>query len=159
MDDKAPLTWKNVFQAIKEDLTFSEKVSLVVTGVTFVVLCILAWASSHYNWLLGLAVSVGGLGGLVHEVAQSNGKIAFLEIKKYDDGLYLGTLAGVLLGAVAGILVIPGYLITSTSGTELSVNMTQVAYETFSAGLSLKGVVEAAAGTPVSSGSPTHHLK
>jgi hypothetical protein len=73
--------------ANKTHLTWWEKVSLAVTGVTFVVLCSLAWASSHNNWLLWLAVSVGGLGGLVHEVAQSGGKIAFFE--KYEDGLYL----------------------------------------------------------------------
>jgi hypothetical protein len=133
--------------ANKTHLTWWEKVSLAVTGVTFVVLCILAWASSHNNWLLWLAVSIGGLGGLVHEVAQSGGKIAFFE--KYEDGLYLGALAGVALGAVAGILVIRGHLIARTSGTELSVSMTQLAYEVFTAGLALKGVVEAAGGNAV----------
>ena len=79
MADKTPWTWENVFLAITGDLTFREKVSLAVTGVTFIFLCILAWASSHNNWLLWLAVSVGGLGGLVHEFAQSGGKIAFFQ--------------------------------------------------------------------------------
>jgi hypothetical protein len=144
MDDKAPLTWKNVFQKIKEDLTFGQKLSLVVTGVTFVVLCILAWVSSHYNWLLWLVVSVGGLGGLVHEFAQSGGKIAV--VLRCEDGLYLGALSGVVLGAVAGILVIPDHLVASTSGTELSVSMNHLACEAFSAGLALKGVAEAMGG-------------
>ena len=127
--------------------TSTQKVSLAVTAVTLVILCILAWASVHNNWLLWLAASVGGIGGAVHEIAQSGGRIAFFA--KNEDGLYLGTLAGVVLGGVAGILVIRGYLIASATGAALSISTTQLAYEVFTAGLALKGVVEAAGGTAV----------
>jgi len=69
------------------------------------------------------------------------------------DGLYLGSLAGAVLGAVAGILVVRGHLTRSSP----DVNTTQLTYEIFVAGLALKGVTEAAAGNPVgenSSASP-----
>jgi len=124
-----------------------QKVSFIVTLVVLVLLSFLAWASVHFEWLLWLAASVGGLGGLTHEIAQSGGKIAFFE--KHEDGLYLGTLAGVALGAVAGILVVRGYLVPAPQGTTASFSLAQVSYEVFTAGLALKGVVEAAGGSVV----------
>ncbi len=130
-----------------EAWTSIQKVSMVVTLGAAIFLSLLAWASVHNHWLLWLAASVGGLGGLVHEIAQSGGKIAFFE--KNKDGMYLGSLAGIVLGAVAGILVIRGHLIATPSGTELPISMTQLAYEVFIAGLALKGVTEAAGGNPV----------
>lgn len=83
----------------------------------------------------------------MHEIAQSGGTIAFFE--KHEDGLYLGTLAGVILGAVAGILVVRGYLVPGPAGTAASFSLAQVSYEVFTAGLALKGVVEAAGGNVV----------
>jgi hypothetical protein len=124
-----------------------ELVSVIATLLLVVFLGVLAWASAHYNWLLWLAASVGGLGGLAHEIAQSGGKIMFFQRQK--DGIYLGSLAGMVLGAVAGILVIRGHLIASGSGTTLEVSKIQLTYEIFIAGLALKGVTEAAGGNPV----------
>ena len=126
--------------------TVTEKASVVITLATGVLLAVLAWASFHNTWVLWLAVSVGGLGGLVHEIAQSGGEIAFFE--KKADGFYLGSLAGVVLGAVAGMLVVRGHL-PSVTETALSISKTQLAYEVFTAGLALKGVTEAASGTAV----------
>jgi hypothetical protein len=91
--------------------------------------------------LLVLAFSVGGPGGLVHEIAQSRGKILFFQ--RQSDGLYLGAIAGVILGAIAGILVIRGYLTGDIATTNAT--LVQMSYETFLAGLALKGVAEAAA--------------
>ncbi|MEJ2008215.1 MAG: hypothetical protein P8Z30_08690 [Acidobacteriota bacterium] len=124
-----------------------QKASFIVTLVVLVLLSLLAWASVDYGWLLWLAASVGGLGGLTHEIAQSGGTIAFFQ--KHEDGLYLGTLAGVILGAVAGIMVVRGYLVPTASGTAASYSMAQVSYLVFTAGLALKGVVEAAGGNVV----------
>lgn len=78
--------------------------------------------------------------GLVHEIAQSSGKILFFE--RQSDGLYLVTIAGVFLGAVTGILVIRGYLTENVAPTEAI--LVQMSYEAFLAGLALKGVAEAA---------------
>ena len=63
--------------------------------------------------------------------------------------MYLGSLAGMVLGAVAGILVIRGHLIASATGSAPSASTIQLSYEIFTAGLALKGVTEAAAGSPV----------
>ena len=92
-------------------LTPFEKLSITVTLATGAFLGILTWASTHYHWILWLAVSVGALGGLTHEIAQSGGKIMFF--KREEDGMYLGSLAGAVLGAVAGILVVRGHLVDS----------------------------------------------
>ena len=128
-------------------LTPCEKNSIVATIVIGIGLAMLAWASFNNNWVFWLAASVGGLGGLVHEIAQSGGKIAYF--RKYEDGMYLGTVAGVILGAVAGILVVRGFL-TDAPNTVLAISKSQLAYEVFTAGLALKGVTEAAGGTTVS---------
>lgn len=81
----------------------------------------------------------------MHEFAQSKGKIVFFE--KHEDGLHLGSLAGVFLGVVAGLLAIRGYVIDSPTGASI----TQLGYEAFLAGLGLKGIAEAAGGTVVPS--------
>jgi uncharacterized protein DUF4257 len=126
-------------------LTRSERFSVFVTISVFVALVAVAWVSASNGWVLALALSVGGLGGLIHELAQSRGKILFFS--KQDDGIYLGTIAGVVLGAVAGVLTVRGFLL---EGSETTFEGTvKVTYEVFLAGLALKGVVEAAGGSPV----------
>jgi hypothetical protein len=130
-----------------ESLTPIEKFSLVITVFLIALLGFLARESTHYHSILLLAASVGALGGLTHEIAQSGGKIMFFE--REEDGMYLGSLAGAVLGAVAGILVVRGHLIESATGSTLSVSWTQLSYEVYTAGLALKGVVEAAGGNAV----------
>jgi hypothetical protein len=130
----------------------SGTVFLIANGVALIVLGILAGVSGYYHWWLWLAAAVGGLGGLVHEFAQSGGRIVFFQQNR--DGLYLGSLAGVVLGAVAGILVIRGHLIGSDPGAAPLGSVTQLSYECFFAGLALKGVSEAASGTVVPPASP-----
>ena len=123
-----------------QTLTRLEVLSIIATAVLGVILALAAWFSYRNQWVLGLAFSVGGLGGLVHKIAQSRGRILFFQ--RHSDGLYLGTIAGVILGAVAGILVIRGYLTGDTATTNAT--FVQMSYETFLAGLALKGVAEAA---------------
>lgn len=105
------------------------------------------------------AIASGALGGLIHEIAQSGGKIFFLQ--KRDDGLNLGSLAGMALGSVAGIIVLQGYLAPPTAcPAKLSEAAkieacqavekqqkanTSLLIEMFLAGLALKGVSQAAA--------------
>lgn len=125
-----------------------ESISIIATVALLVILAILAYYSARNAWILTLALSVGGIGGLVHELAQSRGKILFF--RKEQDGLYLGSIAGIVLGGVAGVLTIRGFL---ADGSISDGNTVQVVYEVFLAGLALKGVVEAAGGNPVPSGS------
>jgi hypothetical protein len=124
--------------------------SIVVTFAIAAGLAILASISAHYvglsagsTWVLWLAVAVGGLGGLAHEIAQSGGKILFF--KKETDGMYLGSLAGVVLGAVAGLLAVRGLIVNPA----VQPGAIQLVYESFLAGLALKGITEAAAGQVV----------
>jgi len=124
--------------------------SIIATAVIGGGLAILASISAHYvglsagsTWVLWLAVAVGGLGGLAHEVAQSGGKILFF--KREMDGMYLGSLAGVILGAVAGLLAVRGLIVNPVAQP----GAIQLIYESFLAGLALKGVAEAAGGQAV----------
>lgn len=129
-----------------DKLTQADIISVVVTVALAVAVAILAAYSAQHSWLLCLAASVGALGGLVHEIAQSGGKILFFERKL--DGVYMGSLAGMVLGSVAGILAVRGFL----TDPQQTINYTQVSYEVFMAGLALKGVVEAAGGQALPAG-------
>lgn len=127
-------------------LTPMEIFSIIATMVLSFAAAILAWLSASYGWILWLAASTGALGGLAHEIAQSGGKVAFFQ--RYQDGIYLGSVAGMILGAVAGLLVVRG-LAAGLAGPAGTTSTTLLAYEAFIAGLALKGVTEAAGGNAV----------
>jgi translation initiation factor 6 (eIF-6) len=60
--------------------------------------------------------------------------------------IYLGTIAGIILGGVAGLLAVKGFLITPLTPAP---TVMQLIYEAFIVGLALKGVTEAAGGQPL----------
>ncbi len=120
----------------------SPKQSFLTTIILMLLLTFLGVYFITSKNFLGIAVTIGGLGGLFHEIAQSGGKTLF--IKSFRDGVYLGSISGLLLGIISGILVLRGLL----AGIE-SQNPVSVTIEVFLAGLALKGVSEAAAGTVV----------
>ena len=128
--------------------TPTERNSLIGTLCLTVLAIVVTVYSIDYEEYFLLAISMGAIGGLVHEFAQSGGKILFF--KKAEDGYYLGSISGMVLGAVAGILVVKGQLIL-LDNPETYVNVYQLATDVFFAGLALKGVAEAAAGNEVSS--------
>jgi hypothetical protein len=125
-------------------LTRVELWSVVTTAGLAIALIITAGFSYERSPLV-LAVALGSVGGLMHELAQSGGKIFFFA--KKDDGLYLGSVAGMLLGGVTGVIAAH-----ATPGGTVA-DYQNLAYEAFMAGLGMKGLVEAAAGTPVGSAS------
>lgn len=141
-----------------EGLTASDRNSIVMTLLIGVGLAVLATISTQQvahtptsSWVLWLAVAVGGLGGLAHEVAQSGGKILFFERRL--DGFYIGSLGGVILGAVAGLLAARGFVVNpSTVATAAQPGPIPLIFEIFFAGLALKGITEAAGGQTVSPG-------
>jgi hypothetical protein len=129
-------------------MTVTELLSVVVTllvGVALVAFAIYSGARMREDngWLIALAISVGGAGGLVHEIFQSGGKLLFFSRK--IDGIYLGSLTGVFMGAVAGVLTVRGNLVGATTLN----NTADLTYQIFTAGLALKGVVEAFTGVAV----------
>jgi Protein of unknown function (DUF4257) len=121
-----------------------EAISVFATSVLVgVAVAVAVWTSDYESPLemIVFAFAVGAIGGLIHEFAQSGGKIMFFERK--IDGMYLGTLAGGILGGVAGIL--------AARGLQTETNM-NVFYESFLAGMALKGIVEASTGAPLPPG-------
>jgi hypothetical protein len=65
------------------------------------------------GWIIWLSLAAGGLGGIIHEFAQSGGKL--LLTKREADGIYLGSLMGILLGMLAGVLAVQGLVSAPTS--------------------------------------------
>jgi hypothetical protein len=132
-------------------LTRVEMWSVVVTAALAFIFIAIAYLSFGRSPMV-LAVSLGSVGGLMHELAQSGGKVLFFT--KKDDGLYLGGVAGMLLGGVTGLIAAHGMAATpSVPGAIPFMQYDNLAYESFMAGMGLKGLVEAAAGTPVAAGS------
>ncbi len=133
----------NVTEEQKNSDKWTPIVSVVANIVILVIFGgILMWALNNQNISL-LAVSAGGLGGLVHEFAQSKGKILY--IQSYKDGLYLGSISGIILGAVAGVLLLQNLITGETTGTT---NLAKASFDAFVAGLALKGIVEATTSNP-----------
>lgn len=87
--------------------------------------------------LLVVAISVAAIGGFVHEIVQSGGSVAYPQSKA--DGLYLGSISGLVFGAVAGLLAV------QSIDPNVPVGISFVS-QMFFAGLALKGVAEAAGG-------------
>jgi hypothetical protein len=82
------------------------------------------------------SIFVGALGGVVHEIAQSNGKLMFPQ--PASDGIYLGGAYGLLIGGVSGLILAQGQQILANGAFPPS-----LIGEAFLAGLSLKGLSEA----------------
>ena len=87
--------------------------------------------------VLVVAIATAAIGGFVHEIVQSGGSVAYPQAK--PDGLYLGSVSGLIFGVIAGMLVVQGLPATATVDIPLL-------SQTFFAGLGLKGVAEAAGG-------------
>lgn len=117
-----------------------------------------SYSSGNLTTVFRLAVSAGALGGLIHEVFQSGGKFAMPQLQQPQNeaksqenpqkksevdspnaSWYLGSISGLLFGAVAGLLL--AQTITPPSGA------VAIAAQAFFAGLALKGVAEAAVDT------------
>lgn len=141
----------------------SEQVSMVATLVFALASGIFAFLPTT---IFIQAIAAGALGGLFHEISQSGGRIFF--IQKREDGLYLGSLTGMVLGSVAGLMLLQGFLpsaricdtnATGTPETECvefggktrNAANVRLILEIFLAGMALKGVAEAATGQEVPS--------
>lgn len=164
----------------------AEKKSIVATLAITTGLVILGivsfrkvWPNQSNGWMIWLGFAAGGVGGLIHEFAQSGGRL--LLTKREADGIYLGALMGMLLGILAGVLAVQSLFVqpstssnTPPSPPSMSAGSTtatqpgntqpaaptspiaiQALYTALLAGLSLKGVAEAATGQSVSGGAGT----
>jgi hypothetical protein len=127
-------------------LTRTEALSVVATGGLALILIVVAWWNYNQN-AFAVAISLGCVGGLMHELAQSGGKVLFFA--KKDDGVYLGSVSGMMLGGISGMIAAHAIPFPQP-GPEFQ----NLAYETFMAGLGLKGLAEAAAGNAVDQKTP-----
>lgn len=150
-----PTTSKTYPFGLSYDEILSLKLTALMTGLALVFLGISLWQKSA----IGVALSGGAIGGFLHEFVQSKGRVLF--VKQQSDGLYLGSISGLILGMVAGLLVyagtstavIPTVSTTNTLFSSYSIvqqniasstSLEFLAFQTMIAGLALKGVSEAA---------------
>ena len=87
--------------------------------------------------VLIVAIVAAAAGGLVQEIFQTGGGVAYPQWK--HDGLYLGSISGLVLGALSGLLTLTILPVGSI------INVAFVS-QMFFAGMALKGVAEAAGG-------------
>lgn len=131
--------------------------SVTITGaLTLGAMTVAVIAHQLESWAM-MAAALGAVGGVVHEFAQSGGKV--VKFEAHTDGLYLGSAAGLILGAVAGALAVQGTVVLAAETAGLVVNPVALAYTAFLAGLALKGVTEAAAGAAPGSDSVSTALE
>lgn len=150
--EKEKLPKKHAF-GLSDDEILSLKITIIMTVITFFLLYVFLSAKSE----LGIALTAGAIGGFLHEFVQSKGKVLF--IQQMEDGLYLGSISGLILGMVAGMLVYAGTVspniltgtttnLNSTATTQIVPSVSQgmqfLLFESMLAGLALKGVSEAA---------------
>jgi len=107
-----------------------------------------AYLAATRGDVMTLAASMGALGGLSHEIAQSHGKILFF--REAEDGIYIGSIASLVLGAIAGLLVARGLVTHAPGVAPPTVDLLQLKFEAFFAGLGLKGILDAAGSQPPS---------
>jgi len=84
--------------------------------------------------LLITSIVAAAIGGFFHEIVQSGGSVAYPQLKQ--DGLYFGSLTGLIFGGIAGMLAVQALPANPTVGPGFIPQM-------FFAGLALKGVAEA----------------
>ena len=133
------------------------------------------WPSTSSGWIIWLGIAAGGIGGLVHEFGQSGGKLLFF--KRAEDGIYLGAIAGMFMGMLAGALAVQGLFAQQAAANPQPQPVAAVAapnteqqapkqapapqrplaveafYTALLAGLALKGFAEAVGGQPLTLGS------
>lgn len=111
---------------------------------------LIAWYASYAFSLTGpadpssgthktrLAMAIGALGGLAHELIQSRGKLRFF--RRMSDGVQIGSLSSLVLGAIAGVLGVTQLLAPDTYTLATG---RDIALQAFIAGLALKGLAGA----------------
>jgi hypothetical protein len=119
----------------------------IVSVLSIAITAYLAWYAYHKPSSFETAVFVGALGGITHELFQSQGKFMMPQYDKAKGEYYLGGLFGLIEGGVAGLIL--------AQGKPGSLSLFQLLSEAFLAGLALKGVAEAV--TPPGPNNPSQN--
>jgi hypothetical protein len=115
--------------------THSDAVAVVIILIP----ALLAILGYLVNSNLLLFVAFGSLGGIIHDLLQNKGLLAYP--KPTEEGIYLGIGLGTLLGGVSGFLAFA--TVTSTSTLDAKLLVTPLTW-----GLGLKGLTEGAMNQP-----------
>jgi len=125
----------------KTKKAFGAVTQTVMAVVVVVILFILGLAGSLTESVLLLSVVVGCVGGLIHDLIQN--KAVILYPSTSEEGVYIGWILGVILGGAAGFIAYSSGVVSTTFDPKLLA-------APFTAGIALKGVVDAAANTSAS---------
>ena len=136
-----PATPPTVESTDKDKKAFGTVTQTVMAVVVVVILFILGLAGSLTESVLLLSVVVGCVGGLIHDLIQN--KAIILYPSTTDEGVYIGWILGVILGGAAGFIAYSSGVVSTTFDPKLLA-------APFTAGIALKGVVDAAANTSAS---------
>ncbi len=109
----------------------------IASVITLVVIIVLAVLFYETKYALPMVVFAGAIGGLMHEIVQSQGKY-IVPTTDSTGNFCLGGLIGVITGAVAGFILYSGF--SATSAVSVS---GWLFTEAFLAGLAAKGVADA----------------
>jgi len=127
----------------KKQILTPAQIASVITLVVIIGLAVLFYETKY---ALPMVVFAGAIGGLMHEIVQSQGK--YIVPTTDDTGNFcLGGLIGVITGVIAGFILYSGYSATSAvsaSGWLFT--------EAFLAGLAAKGVADAVNPPPAKKG-------
>jgi hypothetical protein len=127
---------------LKTNLTPDNKWNIIITFILTVIAIFASFWFYTTGYLVGAVISIGAVGGIVHEIAQSKGT-ALIPGDSNTDGSkenYLGAFLGIILGGAAGLLTL-----STATGTGTATLSLQVVVTAFAAGVALKGISDSAA--------------
>ena len=129
--EDSTITW--IWQKISYKLSPAQ----IASVITFVLILGLAVVSYETKYALPMVVLAGAIGGLLHEIVQSQGKY-ILPNTDATGNFCLGGLIGIITGVVAGFILYQGINATATVAVS-----GMLFTEAFLAGLAAKGVADA----------------
>lgn len=129
-----PLTEDSTITWVWKRQTYKLSLAQWASFITFIVIVVLSVVMYEVNYVLPVVVLAGAIGGLLHEIVQSQGRFV---LPGMDNGNFcFGGLIGIVIGAIAGFVLYEGLATSvSASGTLFA--------ESFLAGLAAKGVTDA----------------
>ena len=136
-DSEITWTWTSSY-AINQAVSIAAIIFLIVLAILMI-----------YKWphAFVVAISAGALGGLAHEIGQSQGKY-ILPTTDNTGNFCLGGLIGIIAGGTAGLTTYQGLLGTGT--TTAVAPDARLVVAALLAGLAVKGVTDAANPKPAS---------
>ena len=132
-----PVSEDSMITWIWEKQSYKLSPAQIASVITFVLIVGLSVLSYEAKYALPMVVLAGAIGGLLHEIVQSQGKY-ILPNTDATGNFCLGGLIGIITGVVAGFILYQG--LNATSAATVS---GMLFAEAFLAGLAAKGVADA----------------